>query len=266
MPLKLAAAEYGQGPPVLVLHGLFGSGRNWASIAQKLAPTYRVFTLDLRNHGASPWAETMGYAEMADDVRAFIAERGLGRVAVIGHSMGGKTAMVLALRHGDLVERLVVVDVAPAANPPTLLAYVRAMQDVDLSRVTRRADADAPLAAAVPDPAVRAFLLQNLLIDGGHASWRLNLAAIDRAMGGLTGFPELPPGSACAGATLFVAGARSDYVRPEHEPTIMRLFPQARIEHIAEAGHWVHAEQPGAFLGRVAPFLADLTAPPAATA
>lgn len=255
MTVALAAREYGTGPPVLVLHGLFGSGRNWASIAQKLAASYRVFTLDLRNHGASAWAETMSYAEMAEDVRKFVAARELGRVAVVGHSMGGKTAMVLALADAAVVERLVVVDVAPAANPPALLAFVRAMRALDLSRVTRRADADAPLAAAVPDAAVRAFLLQNLVVEGRHSRWRLNLDAIERAMPDLTGFPAVPAGIAYAGPTLFVAGARFDYVRPEHEPTIRRLFPRARIERVADAGHWIHAERPDAFLAVVAPFL-----------
>lgn len=255
MTIELAAAEYGAGPPVLVLHGLFGSGRNWASIAQKLAVSHRVFALDLRNHGASPWAESMGYAEMAEDVRAFATARGLGRLAVIGHSMGGKTAMMLALGNPELVERLVVVDVVPARNPPTLLTYVRAMRALDLGRVRRRADADAPLTEAVPDAAVRAFLLQNLVIEGDRTSWRLNLAAIERGMAELAGFPAVRAGSAYAGPTLFVAGARSDYVRPEHEPTIRRLFPRARIERVAEAGHWVHAERPDAFLAVVAPFL-----------
>lgn len=256
MPLDLAAAEFGAGPPVLVLHGLFGSGLNWRSIAQRLAERRRVFTLDLRNHGASPWADRMGYAEMAEDVRAFAARRGLGPVALIGHSMGGKVAMTLALASPEAVERLVVVDIAPVVNPPTLLAYVRAMRALDLSRLRRRAEADPLLAGTIANPAERAFLLQNLVAGpDGSLRWRLNLAAIERSMPEIVGWPEPPAGAAYRGPTLFVAGGRSDYVRAEHRPAITLLFPKARIATIPEAGHWVHAERPEAFLATVVPFL-----------
>lgn len=264
MALKLAVAEYGEGPPVLVLHGLLGSRRNWTSFAQKLGVSNRVFALDLRNHGASPWADTMTYGEMAEDVRAFVKARALGSVAVIGHSMGGKTAMVLALQSGGLVDRLMVVDIAPAAYPPTHLAYVRALRAVDLSRITRRSDADAQLASAVPDAADRAFLLQNLVIEGGRANWRPNLAVLERALDDIAGFPGLPPESIYPGPVLFVSGGRSDYIRSEHEPTIRRLFPHVRMTQVVDAGHWVHAERPGDFLQVVETFLAgpDTTSAP----
>ena len=255
MAVELAAAEYGAGPPVAILHGLFGSGRNWRSVAQHLAARHRVLTFDLRNHGASPWADGMSYDEMVEDLRASFRARGLDRAALLGHSMGGKVAMLMALLHPDEVDRLVIVDIAPAANPPNLLAYIRAMRAVDLRRVTRRAEADAALAGAVPDPAERAFLLQNLVIDKNAARWRLNLEAIERGFPQIVGFPDLPAGTAYPGSTLFVAGGRSNYIRPEHEPGIRRLFPQARIIRIEGAGHWVHAEQPQAFLQTVGPFL-----------
>src|SRR4051812_2005774 len=165
MSIALAATDYGQGPPLLVLHGLFGSGRNWASIAQRLAADRRVITLDLRNHGASPWQDAMGYAEMATDLLDHIETHGLGPSAVLGHSMGGKVAMTAAFVRPDLVERLVVVDIAPVANPPNLLAYVKAMRAADLAGVTRRGEVDAALAEAVPNAAERGFLLQNLVIE-----------------------------------------------------------------------------------------------------
>ena len=256
MTLRLAATEYGAGPALAILHGLFGAGRNWATIAQRLAAHRRVVALDLRNHGASPWAEAMDYAEMADDVRATMQALGHRRYALLGHSMGGKAAMVLALAHREEVERLVVVDIAPAAYPPHHLAYVQAMRGLDLAGVTRRAEAEAQLAAAVPNPAKRAFLVQNLVFDEGRARWRLNLDAIERAMPTLIGFPALPAGASYHGPALFVAGGRSDYLRPEHEPAIRRLFPVARIAHIADAGHWVHAERPREFLAFIEPFLA----------
>jgi esterase len=256
MSLQLAATEYGTGPPVAILHGLFGSGRNWHSIAQRLAATYRVIVFDLRNHGASPWADSMDYAEMAADVGAALAERGCGRAALIGHSMGGKVAMAAALSAPETVERLVVVDIAPVVYRPHHLRLVRAMRALDLDAVTRRAQADASLAAAVPDAAERGFLLQNLVFGDGKPRWRVNLAAIEREMGSLTGFPDLPPGAVYPDPALFIAGAGSDYLRPEYESAIRRLFPAARIERIEKAGHWVHAEQPDVFFTLVERFLA----------
>jgi esterase len=255
MAVQLVASEYGEGPPVAILHGLFGSGRNWRSIAQQLAARHHVVAFDLRNHGASPWAEGMSYSEMADDVRASLRSLGVERFALLGHSMGGKVAMLMALLKPAEVDRLAVVDIAPAPNPPTLLGYVRAMGAADLRGITRRGEVDVQLASAIPDPAERAFLLQNLAIDNGHAHWRLNLEAIEREFPRIGGFPELPAGTAYDGPTLFVAGGRSGYIQPEHEPAIRQLFPQAQIIRIEGAGHWVHAEQPQAFLQIVAPFL-----------
>jgi len=255
--LDLAATEHGSGgPPLFVLHGLFGSARNWSSIAQRLAGTHHVLALDARNHGASPWAETMPYVEMVDDVAQLRRARGLGRVTLLGHSMGGKTAMLDALEHPGEVERLVVVDVAPVAYPPVLAAYARALRQVDLTGVTRRSEVDARLAGAIPDPADRAFLLQNLVLGDDGARWRLNLPVIERFMPEISGFPEIATGRAYPGPTLFVGGADSSYIRPEHRPRIERIFPAASIVHIPDAGHWVHAERPRQFLDAIAPFLA----------
>lgn len=258
MPIELAADEFGSGPPIAILHGLFGSGRNWRSVAQHLAAHYRVLTFDLRNHGASPWADGMSYGEMAEDLRASLRARGIERATLLGHSMGGKVAMLTGLLHPGEVDRLVVVDIAPAANPPTLLAYVRAMQAMDLHGVRRRSEADLQLAEAVSDPAERAFLLQNLVVGENAAHWRLNLEAIERGFSEIVGFPNLPAGAVYPGPALFVSGVRSNYIQPEHEPLIRHLFPQARIARIAGAGHWVHVEQPHAFLQAVAPFLASV--------
>ena len=254
MTVPLAAVEYGEGPPLAILHGLFGSGRNWTSIAQRLAAHHRVLALDLRNHGASPWSDRMDYAEMAEDVCAALHARGYDRYALLGHSMGGKAAMVAALQHGAEVERLVVVDIAPVDYPPHHLAHVRAMRELDLAGIKRRSEAEARLAAAIPDPAERAFLVQNLVFEDGRARWRLNLAAIEQAMRGLGEFLDLPP-TAYDGAALFIAGGQSDYLLPEYEPAIHRRFPSAEIVRIDDAGHWLHAERPEAFLAIVEGFL-----------
>ena len=256
MTVPLAAVEYGEGPPLAILHGLFGSGRNWASIAQRLAAHHRVLALDLRNHGGSPWTDTMDYEEMADDVRATLHARGYRRYALLGHSMGGKAAMVAALLHGAEVERLAVVDIAPVNYPPHHLALVRAMRELDLDGINRRSEAEAGLAPSIPNPTERAFLVQNLVFEDGRARWRLNLAAIEQAMPRLGEFPDLPPTAVYDGPALFIAGGQSDYLRPGHEPAIRRRFPRAEIARIDNAGHWLHAEEPQAFLAIVERFLA----------
>jgi pimeloyl-ACP methyl ester carboxylesterase len=253
--MELAVSELGAGPPLVILHGLFGSARNWAGIAKVLAARRRVLAVDLRNHGASPWSDAMGYADMAGDVAALIEARGFGRAAVLGHSMGGKAAMWLALTRPAAVERLVVVDVAPASYPPVLLDYVHAMQAVDLGAVRRRADADAALQQVVRDPAERGFLLQNLMLEEGGARWRLNLDVLERTLPDIAGWRDPPGDCRYDGPALFVAGARSDYVQAAHDPRIRALFPAAEVVRIADAGHWVHAEQPQAFIAAVAPFL-----------
>jgi len=259
MTVRLAATDYGtedhpDAVPLAILHGLFGSGRNWASIAQHLAGRRPVIAFDLRNHGSSAWAGGMQYGEMAEDVLAMLEERGYRRSALLGHSMGGKTAMMAALRDPDRVERLVVVDIAPLAYRPHHLGLVQAMRALDLGGIRRRGEADAGLAAGVPDAAERGFLLQNLVFDP-EPRWRLNLEAIERQMPALAGFPAVPAERVYQGPALFVAGGRSDYLLPEHEPAIRGLFPRAHIVRIPDAGHWIHAERPQEFLEIVEEFL-----------
>jgi esterase len=256
MNVELANDAFGEiGPPVVILHGLLGSARNWTSVARQLAPTHRVFALDLRNHGRSPWADTMSFEEMADDVSAFIGRHDLGPAALIGHSLGGKVAMRLALTRGGLVERLLVVDVAPVAYAHSFGPFVAAMQQVDLAAVHQRADAEAQLERRIPEVGFRNFLLQNLIRTNGGYAWRVNLEALAANMPDLLGFPALPDGAVYRGPTLFVAGGRSSYIKPEHRPLIERLFPGAEHGVIEGAGHWVHAERPAEFLDRVRAFL-----------
>lgn len=257
MGLDLSYEVTGEGPPLIVLHGLFGSARNWRAIAKQLADSYRVWTLDLRNHGDSPWADNMSYQAMAGDVQSFMERHDIGSACVMGHSMGGKAAMTLGLTRPELVASLIVVDIAPVERPPDLRSYVKAMQAIDLSSVERRAEVGDLLAPAVEDRAVRAFLLQNLVAEGGKLRWRLNLEAIDREMEEIGGFPEALLERRYEGPTHFITGAQSGYVKPEHRDRILRLFPEVTLSVIAGAGHWVHAERPESFLRAVRRFLLE---------
>jgi pimeloyl-ACP methyl ester carboxylesterase len=256
MSMKLATTSYGEnGSPVVVLHGLFGSSRNWMTAARRLASEHRVIAADLRNHGTSPHTETMTYPEMAGDVYETITDLGLGSVALVGHSMGGKTAMLTAMQHPEVVDRLVVVDAAPVAYPPAFVAYAQAMRAADLTSVQRRADVEKQLVETVPEAGTRAFLLQNLILDDSGARWRPNLPVIEAALPAISGWPDDLTGS-YDGPTLFVYGGKSDYVRPEHQDTVLRYFPLTKFAEIPEAGHWVHAERLDDFLAAITPFLA----------
>lgn len=251
--MNLSHIEHGTGSPLVILHGLYGSARDWNSIAKRLAAGHRVFAVDLRNHGRSPWADSMDYFEMAGDVREFIRRHGLEGAAILGHSLGGKVAMILALRDGGMVGSLIVVDIAPVAYAHDLEAYLEALEGVSLEGVERRAEVDAGLAAAIPDPLIRAFLLRNLVSDGGGWSWRVNLAAVRASLDEIIGFPEVE--GAYGGPALFVAGELSKYIRADHMETIKRLFPNVRTATIPDAGHWVHADRPGPFIETVRDFL-----------
>jgi pimeloyl-ACP methyl ester carboxylesterase len=248
--VKLAEQAHGEGgdrPPLLIAHGLFGSARNWGVIAKRLAATRRVVAVDMRNHGDSPWSPVHDYPAMAAD----LAEAALGRSDVLGHSMGGKAAMLLALTYPDKVNRLVVGDIAPVAYSHTQAHLVEAMAALDLSALDSRGDADRALAAAVPDPGVRAFLLQSL--DLRERRWRLNLAALGTEMPKILSFPEVA--GRFGGPALFLSGANSPYVLPEHLDRIRTLFPAARFARIPGAGHWLHAEKPREFEAAVQTFL-----------
>ncbi|MDN3567887.1 alpha/beta fold hydrolase [Paeniroseomonas aquatica] len=251
--MRLNVVEAGEGPPVVLLHGLFGSGQNWGGIQRQLATRHRVLAIDLRNHGASPRAAAMDYPAMAADVAETMAGVTAAPAAVLGHSMGGKVAMVLALQEPQLVSRLVVADIAPIRYPPALRAYVEAMQAITLRPGLTRRDADAALAETIPEPGIRAFLLQNLRLQESPPDWRLGLAEIAAAMPGIEGFPELP--GRYAGPVLVLAGERSGYVRPASTPGFEALFPDLRFATVAGAGHWLHAENPAGFLAALEPFL-----------
>lgn len=236
--------------PLVILHGLFGSARNWQMFVKRFGQGQDAYGLDLRNHGGSPWNDRMDYPAMAGDLGRFLDDRGLDRAVVLGHSMGGKAAMTLALTAPERVERLIVVDIAPVSYTHTHLPYVKAMKAADLTGRSRRSQVDEQLRDAVPDPNLRAFLLQNLEVEDGGLRWRINLDALEAGMDNLIGFPDL--GSArYDGPALFIGGAKSDYVTPEYEGDIRRRFPAAEIRMVADAGHWLHAEKPEAFTSLV---------------
>lgn len=248
----LATYEFGtgNGTPVVIVHGLFGSGRNWGVIAKRLSDTRRVVTVDMRNHGASDWAAPHSYPAMAEDLAEVITSIG-GSADVIGHSMGGKAAMQLALNHGECVRRLIVADIAPVAYSHTQQGMIDAMRQVDLARVETRGDADRQLASHVPEPGVRAFLLQSL--DVRKRAWRLNLDQLQADMASILGFPD--NAGMFDGPTLMLSGAESDYVRAEDRPRIKTLFPKARFAKIPGAGHWLHADKPREFEAACRAFL-----------
>ncbi|MCC5985508.1 MAG: alpha/beta fold hydrolase [Rhodobacteraceae bacterium] len=244
------------GTPLLLVHGLFGSARNWGAIARRLADTRRVWTVDMRNHGASPRAERHGYEDMAADLADVIAAQG-GPVDVMGHSMGGKAAMVLALTQPALVRRLVVADIAPVAYGHSQAPLIQAMRGLDLRGLDTRAEADRRLANTVADRGVRAFLLQSLDLRANPPRWRLNLDVLEAEMDRIIGWPGIDGrfDGRFDGHALFLSGGASDYVRAEHRPLIRTLFPQARFARIPGAGHWLHAEKPREFAETLRAFL-----------
>ncbi len=239
-------------PTLLIVHGLFGSARNWGAIARRLADDRWVVSVDMRNHGESFHAATNSYPDMAQDL-ADVIETLSGPVDVVGHSMGGKAAMQLALTRGDLVNRLVVADIAPVAYGHSQAHLTQAMRDLDLRGLTQRSEADRRLAAAVMEPGVRAFLLQSLDLTGDEPRWRLNLDVLEAEMGKIVGWPGTE--GLFDGPALFLSGALSDYVLPEHRPEIKRLFPAARFAKLPGAGHWLHADRPREFEAALRAFL-----------
>ncbi len=237
-------------PAVLIAHGLYGSGRNWGVIAKRLSDARHVITVDMRNHGSSFHDPANGYEDLADDLAEVISAIG-EPMDVVGHSMGGKAAMMLALRAPQLVRRLVVGDIAPVAYTHSQLPMIDAMRAVDLGRVSRRSEATAQLAAQDVAPEVSAFLTQSLDVAG--RKWLLNLDALEAEMPKIMSFPTVE--ARFDGPTLFLSGGRSDYVLPEHRDTIRRLFPTARFAKLPKAGHWLHADDPRGFEGTVRAFL-----------
>jgi len=239
-------------PPIVIVHGLFGSGRNWGVIAKRLSDRRRVVTVDQRNHGESPRADHQDYPGMAADLAEVIAELG-GRADLIGHSMGGKSVMTLALTRPEMVRRMIVADIAPVpyTHGSSHGHLIDAMKGLDLAHIHSRSEADAALAASVDSAQIRAFLLQSLDVRGKR--WRIELDILARDLPVILDFPRFE--TPFDGPTLFLSGGLSDYVRPEHRAEIKRLFPNARQAKIPGTGHWLHAEKPREFEAAARAFL-----------
>lgn len=244
---------------VVFLHGLFGRGRNFGMIATGLAPEAASLLVDLPNHGASGWTDRFDYAEIADIVanelrRGFAAD---GSVDVVGHSMGGKVAMVLALRHPDLVRRLVVLDISPVDSRSSRGEFqhlLYSLSSVDLSQVSRRSDAEDRLREKIPKDGVRSFLLQNLKRGDRGYEWEPNLALLRAELPNIMGWPDTS-GAQFTGPVLWVRGERSDYVIDEDAPAMRALFPRTRRLTLRDANHWVHSDKPAEVIDALRGFL-----------
>jgi pimeloyl-ACP methyl ester carboxylesterase len=242
-------------PTVVFLHGLFGQGRNFATIAKSLIPEARSLLVDLPNHGRSAWTEGVDLVDMADDVAAAVRERTRTPVVLVGHSLGGKVAMLVALRHPALIDRLAVVDISPVPRATEQFEHLLgALATIDLDTLGSRGDADAQLTGLIPDGTVRAFLLQNLYRDGDRWAWRANLTLLRASLDVIGGFPDIG-GRRYDGPVLWVRGERSDYVGDADGAAMRASFPRTVAVTVKGAGHWVHSEQPVAFVQVLRRFL-----------
>ncbi len=263
--MELFFRKYGEGPPLIIIHGLYGSSDNWVSIGRQLAKHFEVYLIDQRNHGKSPHSPDHNYDLLKEDLREFMDLQSIKKAIIIGHSMGGKTAMFFATDYPEKVSHLIVADISPksykSTNSQQLLAHntiISAMYNLDFYGITSREEIDAILAKSIPETRVRQFLLKNIKRSKDNEySWSLNIRAIrnelPNIMDGLketqneiTGFP-----------VLFIKGEKSDYILEDDKKEILKIFPYADFETIPNAGHWLHAEQPGLFLKTLENFILE---------
>ncbi len=253
MSMKLNFIHQGEGYPVILLHGLFGSLRNLSQVSKSLADEFSVYLLDQRNHGASPHSDQMDFRHMAEDVLHFMDSQNITRAHLLGHSMGGKTAMQIALNHTERVNRLVVADIAPVSYTRRHDPVIDGLTEVNQAKLTSRRDADQLLSRYVTEPEVRAFLLKSLSRnEKGYFQLKFNLASITKNYEQLI---QGPDGTPFEGPTLFIKGAESPYIQEKHRDITLRLFPNTQLKIIAGTGHWLHAEKPAIFNRLVSEFL-----------
>ena len=252
--VALAFEELGDAthPPVLILHGFFASSRNWRQVAEKLAIDYHVYVLDMRNHGSSPPHPLMDYVSMTADVLQFMDDHGLKTASLLGHSMGGKVAMWFALKHPERVNKLVVADIAPVSYSHCFNKLIAALKAVPLHDISNRKQAELFLASDIPELSYRQFLLQNMVLKVGCYHWRINLDIFQQSAPAIIGFPDTQSVKPYSKACLFLAGSESGFVKAED---IKALFPNAMLNVIERAGHWLHVQQPQVFIAQVHNFL-----------
>jgi pimeloyl-ACP methyl ester carboxylesterase len=252
--MKLYCRIEGSGFPVIILHGLLGSSDNWRAISKRLSPNYKVYTVDLRNHGQSPHSEIMTYPLMAGDLHELLESESLSECHVVGHSLGGKVAMQFATSHPDRVSKLVIVDIAPKAYPPSQRAILAALENLDPQTFATLGEIDAALAPAIAEVALRQFLMKNIVrVPSGGFQWRIDLASIAKSYDQLT--QPIIAAAVYDKPTLFMRGGRSDYIAETDLPSIRAIFTQAELVTIGNAGHWLHAEATDKFLEILIDFL-----------
>nr|WP_245190139.1 alpha/beta fold hydrolase [Leucobacter exalbidus] len=244
---------------VVFLHGLFGRGKNFTRVATALGPEAQCLLVDLPNHAGSGWTEHFVYEQMADLIAAHLRAdfAANGPVDIVGHSMGGKVAMILTLRHPDLVHRLVVIDIAPGSSTGgrgNFTHLLGSLAAIDLAQITRRSDAENALSEQVPDPAVRNFLLQNLKRDDQGYTWEANLAMLRAELAAVMGFPDTGDAT-FTGPVMWIGGGNSSYVSDEDEPAMRELFPKTVRVTVKGSGHWVHSEKPEETIAALRAFL-----------
>lgn len=253
--VELAFEQFGDpaNTPIIILHGFFASSRNWRLIAQRLSARFHVFAPDMRNHGASPHHQVMDYPAMTADLLRFIDERGLATANLLGHSMGGKIAMWLALTAPGRINKLIVADIAPVSYKHSFDNTVLALKELPLAELSNRKQAETMLMTRIAELSYRQFLLQNLVLNDGKYCWRVDLDIFQRTAHHIAAFPSTERLAPFIGKALFIAGGDSDFVQFSD---INSLFPEAAFNAIADAGHWLHVQQPDVFTALVEKFLA----------
>jgi pimeloyl-ACP methyl ester carboxylesterase len=251
--MKLNFRKTGTGKPLVILHGLFGSADNWMSIAKGLEENYTLYLLDQRNHGDSPHSDNWNYKAMAEDLKEFMEAEGLEKASFLGHSMGGKTVMKFALTYPEMVNKLVVADIAPRPYPVHHQTILEGLNAVDIKNLSSRKEAEDKLTEFISERGVRQFLLKNLTRKEGAFAWKINLPVITKQIENVG--EEITSGKPFSGPALFMGGANSDYIKSSDKEDIENLFPDNHIIHIKNTGHWLHAEQPEAVVATLNAFL-----------
>ena len=261
--MELFFRKYGKGPPLIIIHGLYGSSDNWVSISRKLAENFKVYLIDQRNHGKSPHSTEHNYQLLKEDLREFMDSQSIEKAIIIGHSMGGKTAMFFAVDYPERVSHLIIADISPRSyettNSNQLLAHstiIRAMYNIDFYGITKRQEIDKILAKSIPENRIRQFLLKNIKRSKDNKySWSLNIKTIKNELANIMkGLDENQP-EIIEFPVLFIKGEKSDYILNEDKKAIQKIFPYSDIETIPNTGHWLHAEQPGLFLEKIKNFI-----------